>query len=238
MTEERKTPKKAAPYIPFKTFTSFIERLHNTAVPPIIDGSVLQTMSGSMKSQLMSALRFMNLIDGAGTVNDKLRKLVTSYKTDSWKESLSEVIADSYNEVIGNVDLESGTAQQLNEAFRLRGGVDGQMLEKAVRFYLAAHTECGLSLSPHFTAKHARKYTPRKKAKKKAHKTKEEAENDETDFDIGFDESIQAKFRIPIPGKPDGIIVLPNDISRGDWKMVKTMLDAYVDHLTSDEENT
>lgn len=237
MAEEQKTPKKAAPYIPFKTFTSFVERLHNTAVPPIIDGSVLSTMSGSMRSQLMSALRFMNLIDGRGTVSEELNTLVNSYKTDNWKKSLTDLIFEAYLSVVENVDLDKGTAQQLNEAFRLKGNVDGQMLEKAVRFYLAALSECGITVSPHFTAKRARKYAPRKKKAKKNDDHGSGPESPMPDDYIGFDDSNMARFRIPIPGKQDGIILLPNDINHRDWIMVKTMLDAYVDHLTSDEED-
>ena len=236
MTDDKKLLKKSTTYIPLKTLTGFIERLSATVVPSIIDGSLLSTMSGSMKSQLMSALRFMGLIKINGAVNEKLKKLVDAYNTDTWKTTFAEIINESYAEVIGDVNLSTGTAQQLNEAFRLRGGVDGQMLEKAVRFYLAALAECDIKVSPHFTAKRARKTTPRKKSKKKS-TNQEQEPGSFADFDIGEEDSGMAKFHIPIPGKRNGIIVIPDDINQGDWDMVKIMLDAYIARLTSSKEN-
>ncbi|HEX3897401.1 MAG TPA: hypothetical protein VHW73_14475, partial [Rudaea sp.] len=76
---------------------------------------------------------------------------------DSWKENLEFVVMEGYSEVIGNVDLDAGTSANLDDAFRSRGSVDGQMLDKAVRFYLAALREIGITFSPHFGTRKVRK---------------------------------------------------------------------------------
>lgn len=230
MADNSKENKVIAPYIPFLTFTGFIDKLHNTTVPPIIDGSLLQTMSGSMRSQLVSTLKFMNLTDNQGIVQQKLREVVTSYKTDTWQETLSDLILDAYTEVIGNVDLDSGTAQQLNEAFRNSGNVEGQMQDKAVRFFLAALKEAGIMFSPHFLAKKTRKTVVKKKKSKKNPPPKPEDFLDELPE---IDNTSLARFHIPIPDKKGATIFLPNDLDHNDWDMVKTMLDAYVTRLTN-----
>src|SRR3989304_4402418 len=181
MSEESSKIKVLAPYLPFQTFTSFIDKLHSTTIPPIVDGSLLQTMSGSMKGQLMSVLKFLSLIDNQGYVQEKLRDLVKSYKSDTWKDTIGNVICESYNNIIDNVDLDSGTAQQLAEAFRKRGNVEGQVLDKAVRFYLSGLKEAGLTYSPFFQAKKVRKSTIKQK------KIKKKNETESNDF---FDEDI------------------------------------------------
>jgi hypothetical protein len=151
-----------AAYIPFKTFGAFIDKLHGTAVPPNIDSSVLRHMSGSMRSQLMSALRFLGLIDANGNTTESLRALVKAYKTDKWRDVLQHILYEAYDEVVGNVDLDTGTGANLDEAFRSRGSVDGQMLDKAVRFYLAALREVGQAFSPHFASRKVKKAAARK----------------------------------------------------------------------------
>lgn len=221
------------PYIPFKTFDTFIERLHSTAVPPMIDGSLLHTMSGSMKSQLLSSLRFLNLIDMQNNVQESMHDLIKSYKSDTWSDTLKEVVAIAYSDVINNVNLDSGTAQQLDVAFKNNYNVDGQVLEKAVRFYLATLEECGIKYSPHFKVRRVRKPVTKKKVKPKK---KHQEENNLDDFgDDGLGSTLEemAKFRIPIPGKGDCIIALPTDLEQGDWDMVKIMLDAYVTRITN-----
>ncbi len=222
--------KTIVPYIPFKTLKGLIERLHNTVVPPAIDSSVLHSMSGSMRSQLMSALRFLGLTNGDGVVTDKLKGLVKAYKTETWAQTLSDVIFEAYPAVIGDVDLDTGTDAQLDNAFRKRGNVDGQMLDKATRFFLAALTEAGVAYSPHFGARKApqRSTSSRKAAVKKKSPSKGEvAETDE-----GVDEEADTpadmeKFRFPIRGKGHGLIVFPSEMDKGDWAIVRKMLDAY-----------
>lgn len=233
MSELDKKVSKSVPSIPFKTYIAFIERLHSTAVPPMIDGSLLHTMSGSMKSQLLSSLRFLNLIDLQNNVQESMHDLIKSYKSDTWSSSLKEVVAIAYSDAIVNVNIDSGTALQLDDAFKKNYSIDGQVLEKAVRFYLAALDECGIKYSPHFKVRRVRKSAIKKKVKPKK---KNQEENNLDDFDdnnLDNNQAERAKFRIPIPGKGDCIIALPTDLEQGDWDMVKIMLDAYVTRITN-----
>ena len=45
------------------------------------------------------------------------------------------------------------------------------------------------------------------------------------------------KFRLPVPGKADTIVVLPEDIDADDWKMLKIQLDAYVQRIVGSSGN-
>jgi hypothetical protein len=237
-----KWPKKSEktkryPPIPsFQTVTGFIETLNSTTVPPVIDSSLLPKMSGTNRSWLMSGMRYLGLIDASGVVQKKLRNLVTAWGTPKWKDSLQEELLPAYQEVTNDLDLDSGTQAQLYEAFRTRGNVDGQMLEKAVRFYLALLTECGLAYSPHFKSRTIRKPGTKKRTKKKnSRQQHRNGDDDDPDDPLGdFDEEIWARFQIPIPGKGDAIIALPREIDANDWQMVSMMLDAYIQRLTKE----
>lgn len=232
MEVDAKKPKNITPYIPFKTFIGFIDNLKTHAVPPIIDHSLLQSMSGSMRGQLLSSLRYLNLIDSNNHVIETLKSIVTSYKTDAWQMVLHEILQEAYHDVVGEVKLDHGTSQQLIEAFKKNGNVDGQMLDKAVRFYLSALDECGIKYSPYFKAKKPRKQSQRKKKPSQKSKSDESPES-EKPFEDDFHEG--ANFRIPVPGKTDVVIFLPDNIDQHDWEMVKTMLDAYVGRLAKAE---
>ena len=44
------------------------------------------------------------------------------------------------------------------------------------------------------------------------------------------------RFRLPIPGKADGIVLLPDDIDNDDWEMLKIQLNAFVNRLVKNGE--
>ena len=90
--EEKRPP---VPYISWKTFIAFVANMRNK-VPIQIDSSVLQSMSGTARSQLLSALRFLDLIETDGTVKDSLHELADSYNTENWKPELRKLISHAY----------------------------------------------------------------------------------------------------------------------------------------------
>jgi len=51
------------PYVPFKTFVTFIKKLKDTTVPERIDSSVLRSYSGGMAGQLTAALKYLKLTE-------------------------------------------------------------------------------------------------------------------------------------------------------------------------------
>ncbi|OWY73411.1 hypothetical protein B7486_03460 [cyanobacterium TDX16] len=107
-------------------------------------------ISGGNQGALLSALTFLKLINTGGVVTEKMRALVTAYGTDQWSDSLVEVLGSAYDPIIGDLDIDTATYKQLSDAFKQRGGVDGQMLDKCIRFFLAAWNSTGSTLSPHF----------------------------------------------------------------------------------------
>lgn len=154
------------PYVAFSTFKRLIETLSKTAVPGRIDRSVLPKMSGVTQSQLTSAFKFLHLIGPDGTTKQPLHDLVKAYGSEQWAAALGETISGAYVQIVDGLNLDSGTANELRDIFRRRGKVDGQLLMKAVRFYLKAMAEANMEISPHFKAPSLP--TTNKKKKKKS----------------------------------------------------------------------
>jgi hypothetical protein len=142
------------PYVPWKTFDNFLLGL-KANMPGRIDRSVLGGMSGATQSQLISALRFFDLITEHGTPTDNLRGLVKSEGTDR-SDKLGVLIDQAYRNVFPeDFDYQSGTYAQLSSVFS-KTGAQGETLRKAIGFYLSAAKSADLLLSSYFTARGAR----------------------------------------------------------------------------------
>jgi len=83
------------PYISYRTFQNFIDRLQQ-GIPSRIDRSFWgDKLSGSTGTQLMTALRFLGLIDTSGVPTSRFKQLVTS-KGIQKKDILKQITTDSY----------------------------------------------------------------------------------------------------------------------------------------------
>lgn len=230
-TEESSRP--SPPYIPLMTLENFIGKLKATVVPPIIDSSLTQSMSGGMSGALMSALRFLGLIEQGGKVREPLKALVAVYKTDKWKPQLAAVITMAYKGIVADLDLMTATPAMLEECFRTNGKVNGQVLEKAVRFYLGALTSADQPLSPLLKGRKPRATGTARKASRSARKG-----SDADDSDLENQDEIEAeiplgmrKLRLPVPGKQDLIFMVPTDMTVDDWKFIEPIFKQYVERM-------
>jgi hypothetical protein len=137
------TDKRVAVYVPFRTFLAAIEALED-GLPRTLDTSVFPSFSSGVRSQLLSALRFLGLIDDRGVVTEALTDLVEN-KNDRGR-ILRDAIERAYP-TIAELAGSNASQMQLEDAMR-EYGVGGETLEKAIRFYLQAAEYTGLLVSP------------------------------------------------------------------------------------------
>lgn len=145
---QQETP-SIPPYLPWPTFTAFIEKLNKTAVPNRIDPTLIKNLSGTVQGQLLNALKFLGLTNGSGVVTEKLKNLTKAYGTPQWAETLGDTFEEPYSLIIGTIDLDTTTPGELKERFREGGDIDGDTIEKAMRFYLNGLKDANISYSPH-----------------------------------------------------------------------------------------
>jgi len=143
--------KHLPPYVSYRTFQNFIERLQQR-IPSRIDRSYWgDILSGSTGTQLMAALRFLRLIDANGKPTERLEPLVMS-RGESRAELLRELIKNAYSFVVNSpLDLESATYAQLGEIFNNTFQMTDDVNRKCAKFFIAMSGDAGLPLSPFIT---------------------------------------------------------------------------------------
>jgi hypothetical protein len=115
-------------------------------LPSRIDRSVVRSLSGAVQGQLISALRYFNLIGLDGQLNQSLHALVSAEGSER-QQTLKSIITDSYRFVFrGSIDLERATMGELTELFAGEQ-IKGETMRKAIGFFLAICRAAGIRLS-------------------------------------------------------------------------------------------
>lgn len=150
MTTE-KGRKHLPPYVSYRTFRNFIDRLQQR-LPSRIDRSYWgDLLSGSTGTQLMAALRFLDLIDVNGKPTEQLKPLVTA-RGEPRAQFLRDVTSRAYSFVLkSNLDIESATYAQLEEVFNNAFQLKGDVSRKCVKFFIALSGDAGMPISPFIT---------------------------------------------------------------------------------------
>jgi hypothetical protein len=226
--ENQETSQVNPPYIPLMTLDNFAGKLKSTVLPPVIDPSLTKNLSGGTASSLMSALRFLGLIEQGGKVRPLLKALVAAHGTEEYPKILADVIDNAYTDIIGDLDLTTATPAMLEAVFRERGKVNGQVLEKAVRFYLGALEKMKRSVSPHFKQRKARLSSPRK-PRSKSDPGKDQSD-DGADDELDVPQGMQ-RLELPLIGKANVILALPEDFDSDDWEFLEPILKKYMNRL-------
>lgn len=221
------------PYISFKTFYGLIQRLHElSVVPDQIDSGVLRSYSNSVARQIITALKYLRLIEPSGKTTDRLRNLVAAFDNlDAWQQQLSDLIFDVYQPIISDLNLDTATAKQLAERFRAIGA-EGEVLQKCVSFFVAALLSSGTTISPHIIqAPRKKQERPRgsKNTLRKTRATKASDDDDVAETPTATGGSV--KFSFPVPEKGTATIFIPSDVTSEDWEMIEIMMRAYVSRL-------
>ncbi len=137
--------RRLPPYVSYRTFRNFLNDLRE-GIPSRVDRSYWGTkMSGSTGIQLMTALRFLGLIDAGNRPTEKLVRIVQS-EGRGFQEILKGLIKDRYAFLFENLDLERATPAELGEKFQQQGA-EGDVGRKCIAFFLAAATDADIPLS-------------------------------------------------------------------------------------------
>jgi hypothetical protein len=146
--------KHLPPYVSYKTFLNFMSRLQQH-IPTRIDRSYWGEMfSGSTGTQLMAAMRFLNLVD-ANTRPTPHLKLLVSATGEHKAALLKQVAAEAYSFVLkGPLDLQNATYAELEEVFQNTFMVKSNVSRKCIKFFTELARDAGIPYSPSFTKTH------------------------------------------------------------------------------------
>jgi hypothetical protein len=153
------------PYnVPWATFLSSVEKIASD-LPNKVDRSYLGSMSGGLKSYLISAFRGFGLVHDDLTVSDELKALAT--EPDRRPEMIGGLLRKFYPQAI-ELGTTNSTPGELDAAFaQMFPSVGGESRTKAIRFYLSAAEFAGVSRSPLWKSPKAGATGPRRGRPKK-----------------------------------------------------------------------
>lgn len=130
-------------YISYSTFKNALDLFTEKGLPSSIDASVLPTMSGSNRSALMNALRFLGLISSEDKPTDALRTLVKD--SGGRKTTLELILKKHYPKSLN--ELANGTHISVKKNFEYE--VSDAIKSKCVNFFLALAKEVDVPISSH-----------------------------------------------------------------------------------------
>lgn len=160
------TPIRAPIYVSYLTFTNLLDWLHEVGtLPTVLDRSFWGSkFSGSTGTQLMSGLRFLNLLDGE-KVTGELEELALADR-EGRKPLIADVLRKAYGAPLV-AELPKMTPRMLSDAMKELGTTDATH-QKALSFFINAAKAVELPVPPSI-AKQARNRPPtsRKATKRK-----------------------------------------------------------------------
>ncbi|MBN1369827.1 MAG: DUF5343 domain-containing protein [Dehalococcoidaceae bacterium] len=171
-----KNRRQLPPYVSYRSFWNFLERLHE-AIPARIDRSYWgDKFSGSTGTQLMSALRYLNLIDDEGIPTELLRSLVASREFQR-DELMAQIARNGYSFFLsGTVDYRTATYAQFEDILHSTFQVNSDVARKCIKFFIDLATDARIPLSP-FVVKKNRKSRAGSAGKRTKNRTEKKQEN-------------------------------------------------------------
>lgn len=147
-TEQGKGPIPA--YLPFKTFQSALDNLRSHGMPTKIDKTTWGSRSGADQQQILSAFKFLGLIDDSERPQEVLKKLVeVTSNSQEEKTIVGQLLRQRYSKVFEH-DLTKATPGQLSETIS-NYGATGSTRDRCERFFLKAAEFAGIPMSARLT---------------------------------------------------------------------------------------
>jgi len=118
-------------------------------MPTQIDRSYWgERFSGSNGTQLMTALRFLGLIDSSGIPMTRLTQLAFA-KGSERSDILKQIGYSAYDFLVDkSLDPQVATYAQLEKTFYNAYEVTGDVARKCIKFFIELESDAGVSLSP------------------------------------------------------------------------------------------
>lgn len=236
MATNQKTP---LPYGTYGMLKSTVERFVKSTVPGSINRHVLDDLSGGDLSALLVGLRFLGLVNEDKSIKPEFRQLVEARKKGEaeYKAALLKHVQIAYKPLIDGLDIGNATLPDLEKRFREYSGFTGQMLTKAIRFYVKALEDSEVKVSEFITKPRPRAPKPRTPKPRKAPGQQTNDEGSVLFSRLPPDEDAvpQDFARLPIPGIEGAFIQYPKNLTETGVLMFEAMISVLRTYAKSKE---
>lgn len=225
------TEKSYAPaYVSPKSLETFIiQRREDGHITDVVDKSLMRNFSGSTQNELLSALKFLKLVNDKGQPTQLYREIITETDEAAQKKLMEKALREAYGFVFDapGFSLERGTTFQLSELFK-KQGASGSTMVRGIAFFLSMAKSVGIPISPNVKAPSVpRGSRPAKRPKPNGVGVVAEEEEVEEEEDDDSPEGTM-RFELPFPVDRKVRITIPADFNSDDWELLQTMFAAYV----------
>ena len=212
------------PYATFSALVSFINKLRETTIPSRIDPSVFGNASGSLSYSIIASLKYLKLINDAGTPTQEFIAFVKAgddERPELWKKVMERGYASLFTP---DMDLTAITAGQFDEHLRKEFNVSGSTVDKVALFFIAGAKFAGIPLSPHLLSrKPVATSTAAKKSVKQRKRDVVEDDNDDGDLDppppVQAAKALEYQL-IDLMSAPD----IDDEVKKSIWSLVQFLM--------------
>lgn len=180
------------PYVPYKSFSNYIDTLKQNGLPSHIEKAVLPaSMSGSLQNQMLAAFRGLSLIQSDGQPTQILEELVQSDDSQR-QEVLRKILINAYPTLFKdpNFDLSRTTEPKLKSKIE-ELGISGDTVRRAMLFFIQAAKEAGIPLSS-YVIDIAKRRSSTKSSSTKSSKPKKRFNSEESaQYLVGYEEALK-----------------------------------------------
>jgi hypothetical protein len=135
------------PYVSFRTILSLLDKLKADGIPQRLDRSYWGSfLSGGTGTQVISALRFLGLVDDDDRPTGHLEELVY---LDDRSQLVAAILRERFEPVFRGIDLTRATMGLIDGAFKDAYKMEGETLRKSVTFFIHAAQFGKMPLSSH-----------------------------------------------------------------------------------------
>ncbi len=213
--------KAPPPYVTYKSFSNFINKLREDGMPSHLTRSTLHG-SNSGKATMAASLKAMGLIENKDDPTDLMKKLVNT--ECSYPAVLKEVLYSTYDFLTDpEFDLQNTTTDKMVEKFR-EAGAKGSTITKGISFLLSACEEADIEVSKYVKAPPPER-SPSSKRKVKNTQQYDDGDTNDTGSNVDNDEIPEGmeKITVPLRNMEDGIIYFPADLEQEEAKKAVNM---------------
>ena len=135
------------PYAPWSQFKHFLDKI-KVLNPRIIDAEYLRSnqMGGQQPGPLMTAIRFLGLVNADRTPTDRLEQLRVRGE-QQFTQALEKVIRDAYSELFNAVNVEEADRDTIYNQIRSVYQCSPRLAETATPLFLALAHEAGMNVA-------------------------------------------------------------------------------------------
>lgn len=144
------TPRRQFPYYgSYAGFYRALRELKERGVPRRVETRFFGANLKNEATRVVAGFSSLGWTNEAGQPNDDLVRIVKSFATDAWRETLADVVPRAYP-YLSSLDLETASKSDLRETFVSYVGRDAEAMRNAETFFLCLSYEAGRPMSEEF----------------------------------------------------------------------------------------